>query len=78
VFYKYGLVLSIRLYCIQYLTVMESRDVSRDPFFQVSVSNVSGLVSVSKDLELLVSRLCMSYFFMKSCKNQLLENGISE
>ena len=36
-------------------------------FFGVSVSKVSGLVSVSKDfglgLELLVSTLCMSYFF---------------
>jgi len=34
---------------------------TRDPFFRVSVSNVSGLASVSKDfgLELLVSRLCM-------------------
>jgi len=45
---------------------------------QVSVSNVSGLVSVSKDfglgLELLVSRLNMSYFFVKSCKKQLLKN----
>jgi len=46
------------------------------PFFQVSVSNVSGLVLVSNNfglgLELLVSRLCMNYFFMKSCKKQLL------
>jgi len=40
---------------------------ARDPFFRVSVPNVSVLVSVSKDfglgLELLGSRLCMSYFF---------------
>jgi len=51
---------------------MESRDL-------VSVSNVSGLVLVSVfgfDLELLVSRLCMSYFFMKSCKKQLLNAGL--
>jgi len=45
---------------------MESRDVSRDPFFgvSISVSKVSGLVSVSKDfgLELFVSRLCIGYF----------------
>jgi len=37
---------------------------------------VSGLVSVLKDfgftLELLVLRLCMSYFCMKTCKKQLL------
>jgi len=46
------------------------RDASRDPFFEVSVSvsKVSGLVSVSvsKDfglgLELFVSRLCIGYF----------------
>jgi len=52
---------------------------SRDPFFEVSVSKVSvskvsGLVSVSvsKDLglELFVSRLCISYFFMKFCKKE--------
>jgi len=39
---------------------------SRDPFFGVSVSKVSGLVSVSKDfgfgLELFVLRLCTGYF----------------
>jgi len=59
-----------------------SRVVSRDPFFQVSVSNDSGLVSVSKNfgfgLKLLVSRLRMSYFFMKSCKKQLLKNGFTK
>jgi len=51
-------------------TWSRSRDTSRDQFFRVSVSvsKVSGLVSasVSKDfglgLELLISRLCMSYF----------------
>jgi len=34
------------------------------PFFEVSVSKVSGLVSVSKDLglEVVVSRLCIGYF----------------
>ena len=46
-------------------TWSQSGNVSQDPFFRVSVSNVSGLVSVSMDfglgLELLVSRLCMSY-----------------
>ena len=47
---------------------MVSQDVSRDPFLgvSVSVSNVSGLVSDSKDfgfgLELFVSRLCIGYF----------------
>jgi len=56
------------------------RHVSR-PVFRVSVSKVSGLVyvSASKDfglgLDLLVSRLCMS-FFMKSCKKQLLKKRI--
>jgi len=41
---------------------------SRDPFFEVSVSvsKVSGVVSVSKDfglgLELFVLRLCIGYF----------------
>jgi len=51
-----------------------SRDSSRDPFFEVSVSRVSGLVSVSKDfgLELFVSRLCIGYFFMKLCKKEFL------
>jgi len=61
------------------LSVMESRDLvsvsrrvstPRDPFFEVSVSKVSGLVSVSvsKDfglglgLELFDSRLCKVYF----------------
>ena len=47
-------------------TWSRSRDVSRDPFFGVSVSKVSGLVSVSKDfglvLELFVSRFCIGYF----------------
>jgi len=53
-------------------TWSRSRDASRDPFFEVfvsvSVSKVSGLVSVSvsKDfglgLELFVSRLCTGYF----------------
>jgi len=45
---------------------MESRDLV-SVSFRVLVSNVSGLVSVSQDfglgLELLVSGLCMSYFF---------------
>jgi len=69
------------------LPVMKSRDlvsgsrrVSRPIFSSLGLECVSGLVSVSKDcgfgLELLVSRLCMSSFFMKSCKKQLLENGI--
>ena len=57
-----------------------SRDTSQDQLFRVSVSKVSGLASVSKDfglgLELLVSRLCMSYFFLKSCKKQLLKKRI--
>ena len=48
-------------------TWSQSRDASRDPFFEVSVSKVSGLVSVSKDfglgLELFVSRFCIGYFF---------------
>jgi len=47
-------------------TWSRSRDVSGDPIFGVSVSKVSGLVSVSKDfdlgLELFVSRLCIGYF----------------
>jgi len=50
------------------------------PFVRFSVSHVSGLVSVSKDvglgLELSVSRFCMSYFFMKFCKKQLLKKRI--
>ena len=60
-------------------TWSRSRDVSRDPFFGVSVSKVSGLVSVSKDfglgLELFVSRLCIGYFFMKFCK-EFLKNTV--
>jgi len=62
---------------IDCLAVMEPRDlvsvlrhVSR-PVFRVSVSKVSGLVYVSAskdfglglDLDLLVSRLCMSFFY---------------
>jgi len=31
-------------------------------YFEVSVSKVSGLVSVSKDFGLFVSRLCIGYF----------------
>ena len=60
---------------------LETRDAPRDPFFEVSVSvsvsKVSGLVSVSGskdfglDLELFVSRLCIGYFFMKFCKEFL-------
>jgi len=50
---------------------------SRDPFSRVlvSVSKVSGLVSVSNDfgLELFVSRLCIGYFFMKFCKKEFLK-----
>ena len=50
------------------------------PVFSSFGLSLEGLVSVSKDfglvLELLVTRLCMSYFFMKSCKKQLLEKRI--
>ena len=45
---------------------LETWSRSRDPFFEVSVSKVSGLVSVSVSkhlgLELFVSRLCIGYF----------------
>jgi len=52
-----------------------SRHVSRPVFLSLGLE---GLVSVSKDLglELLVSRLCMSYFFLKSCKKQLLKKRV--
>ena len=57
-----------------------SRVVSWDPFLQVSVSNVSGLVSVSKDfglgLELLVSRLCMSYFLWSLARRSSLKKHL--
>jgi len=48
----------------------------------VSVSKVSGLVSVSvsKDfglgLELFVSRLCTGYLFMKFCKKEFLKKTV--
>jgi len=87
---KLGLDHRVAMLCKEYSqwwsleTWSRSWGVCRNPYFgvSVSVSNVSGVVSVwvSKDfrfglgLELLVSRLCMSYFFMKSCKKQLLKN----
>ena len=53
---------------------LETCPVSRDPVFHVSVSKVSGLVSVSKDfglgLELFVTRL-HRLFFMKFYKEFL-------
>jgi len=53
--------------------VSVSRRVSR-PVFGVSVSKVSGLVSVSKDfglgLELFVSRLCICHFY------EVLQQGV--
>jgi len=58
-------------------TWSRSRDTSRDPFFEVSVSvsvsKVSGLVSVSKDLglELFVSRLCIGYFLWSFLRSSL-------
>jgi len=58
-------------------TWSRSRDVSRDPFFEVSVSKVSGLVSVSVSndfglgLELFVSRLCKGYFFWSFARSSL-------
>ena len=58
-------------------TWSRSRDASRDPFFQVSVSKVSGLVSVSKDfglgLELFVSRLCIGYFLWSFARRSSFE-----
>jgi len=66
------------------LAMMESRDLvsvwrRRDPFFELSVSKVSGLVSVSKDfglgLELLVSRLCIGYFLWTFARRSSLKNG---
>ena len=48
---------------------------SRDLFFEVSVSKVLGLVSVSKDfglgLELFVSRLCIGYFLRSFARSSL-------
>ena len=62
--------------------VMESRDASRDPFFEVSVSvsKVSGLVSMSKDLglELFVSRLCIGYFFWTFARRSSFKNGFKK
>jgi len=50
----------------EFETWSRSRDTSRDPLFEVSVSKFSGFVSVLKDfglgLELFVSRLCIGYF----------------
>ena len=62
-------------------TWSRSREVSRDPFFgvSVSVSKVSGLVSVSvsKDfslgLEFFVSRLCMGYFLWSFARRRSLK-----
>ena len=54
-------------------TRSRSRDVSRDPYFEVSVLNVSGLVSVSKDLglKLFASRLCIGYFLWSFARSSL-------
>jgi len=62
-------------------TWSRSRDVSRDPFFRVSVSKVSGLVSVSKEfgLERETSLETLhELFFMKSCKKRLLKNEFTK
>jgi len=52
------------------------RDVSRDPFFRVLVSNVSGLVSVSNSR--LVSRLCTSYFFLSLARSGSLKTDFTK
>ena len=65
---------------------MESRDATRDPIIGVSVSKVSGLVSVSKDfgprLKLSVSRLCIGYFswsfVRRSSLKTVLKNDCSK
>jgi len=63
---------------------MESRDLVSGfffgvTFFGVSVSRVSGLVSVSKDfgrgLQLFVSRLCIGYF-LRSFARSSFKNGL--
>jgi len=51
-------------------TWSRSRDASRDPFFEVSVSKISGLVSVSKDSGLGLETL-HRLFVMKFCKEFL-------
>ena len=60
-----------------YATGSRSRDASRDPFFgvSVSVSKVSGLVSVSKDfgLGIFVSRLCIGYFLWSFARRSFLK-----
>ena len=60
--------------------VMESRDlvsVSRTVFWSLGLES---LVSVSKHfgLELLVSRLCMSFFFLNFCKKELPKKRFSK
>jgi len=54
-------------------TWSRSRDVCRDPFFWDAVSEVSGLVSVSKDFglghELFVSRLWIGYFLWRFARS---------
>ena len=56
-------------------TWSRSRDVFLDPFLGVSVSKISGLVSVSKDfglgLDLFVSRLCIGYFLWRFARSSL-------
>jgi len=56
--------------------VMESRDASRDPFFEVSVSKVSGLVSVS------VSSSCLEtlhrFIFYEVLQGVPLKNGFKK
>ena len=68
-------------YCQQWWSLetwSRSRDASRESFFGVSVSKVSGLVSVSKDfslgLELFVSRLCIGYFLWSFARRSSLKN----
>ena len=77
---------SIQDWILCCLAVMESRNLvsSRDPFFGISVSKVSGLVS--KDfglgLELFLSRLCIGYFlwsFARRCSlKTVLKNDCSK
>jgi len=61
---------------------LETWSRSRDPFLGVSVSKVSGLVSVSKDfglgLELFVSRLCISYFLWSFGRRSSLQKGFKK
>jgi len=57
--------------CIVQWWSLDTWSRSRDHFFPVSVSKDFDL-----GLELLVWRLCMGYFFMKSCKKQFLKKRI--